>query len=371
MERIHRTIELTHSTSPTSLAFFRVLLASYALLFVLPIGTSLPELSAALFHPPPGLPRLFGGFPSSAAVIVGNVIAASFAFMLLIGYRARATAVGLTLSLLTLNAWQFSAGKIDHGILFVMAPMMFAWSGWHRTWSVGKPATPADASQPTLLDGHAGNRCAFLFAMMIGLSMGTAAIAKIYGGWFDVGTSSTLGYAILVNWYDQRPGLLFETARQTMAPWMWEAMDWTAVAFELAAMVAFLRRSWWRWWLVVAVLFHTGVWVKFSIVFAANLLAYAAFVRWDSFWPLASRDDAGDDASRTPAWVWAWAIAIAVVATTHALVAQTSLMRSLPQEARGLIFCVPALAIAAGWALRQLLGLFPRRHTPATTTSAG
>lgn len=363
IERVHRLIELTHPTTGPSLAFFRVLLASYLLLFQLPIGTTLPDLPASLFHPPPGLPHAFGGFPSAAAVIVGNVVACSLAFMLMIGYRARASAIGLSLSLLLLSAWQFSVGKIDHNLLAVMAPLVFAWSGWDKTWVAGPPPRAANAAVD---DGRSGNRCAFLFAMIVGLTMSTAGLAKLYGNWLDTTTSATLGHAISVNWFEQRTALLFEPARRTMSPWMWEAMDWAAVIFELAAGVAFLRRSWWRWWLVVAVFFHAGVWLKFAIVFAPSLVSYAAFVRWESVFPGLRRAPAAGDASPTPTWLWAWAIGVAIVATAHAVVTQTSLWRTFPQDVHGVIFCVPACLIAGVWAARQLIGLLPfGSRTPA------
>jgi hypothetical protein len=59
---------------------------------------------------------------------------------------------------------------------------------------------------------------------------------------------------------------------------LWEVADWATVWLELAFIVAFFNRRWWRCLTAAAVVFHFGVWALYDIVFETNVITYGAFL---------------------------------------------------------------------------------------------
>ena len=58
--------EEAYALPARSLGVFRIVYAAMMLVMVLPIGGAVVDLPAEAFTPPPGLARLFGGFPGAA-----------------------------------------------------------------------------------------------------------------------------------------------------------------------------------------------------------------------------------------------------------------------------------------------------------------
>ncbi|MFI5426212.1 hypothetical protein [Aeromicrobium sp. UC242_57] len=70
---------------------------------------------------------------------------------------------------------------------------------------------------------------------------------------------------------------------------LWELLDWSTVVLEPAVLVTVVSWTWFRRTLLAVVAFHVGVLLVLNIAFAANVVAYGAFVRWSRWWPDAGR----------------------------------------------------------------------------------
>lgn len=257
-----------------SLPFYRVLLGFWLLVTKVPTGSWLKEAPAALLFPPPGTPLLVGSTPPSWAVDMATLFIAVFASLLMCGVLTRWAALGLFGLLLTVNTWMYAFGKIDHDILILLGLLILAFSNWGRTFRLG----------PTDLDTSAsGNRAwvTGIFALAIGLAMFTAALPKLFSGWLDP-TRSAARFRFLENHYvTGRSGPATELFLNWDPALFWIAADLGTVLLEGAILFFVITPRLFRLACAAAAIFHLGIWALMDIDFHANVIAYAAFVRWD------------------------------------------------------------------------------------------
>lgn len=258
-----------------SLRLYRAFLAAWILAAFVPTGQWLKEAPSALLFPPLGTPLLFGSVPQGWVVDVVTIALASGAALLLFGLHARTAALGVAASLLVLFTWSYSFGKIDHSILIVLTPALLAFSGWGRV-EVGGEADGV----PTR---PAGWLPAFL-AIIIGLAMLSAAIPKVASGWAS-SEGSAVRYHFLQNHYvTERSAPLTDLFLGLDSAFFWQALDYSTIGLELLVLLAVVSLRSFRIALACAALFHLGVWLLMDILFVTNLVAYAAFVRWEGLY---------------------------------------------------------------------------------------
>ena len=266
--------------SGQGLAFYRIVFAAFTLLVIAPghdLYTDLhgfASLPSSMFVPPPGPMMLFGGFPSvlTAEVLLGALNVCLVA--VLFGYRTRLFSIGTGLLLLTIFGFSYSAGKINHNFLFILVPIVMAFSNWGEAYSYDarfrSGASPAAESWPLTL-----------LVLLLGFAMFTAGFAKILGGWLDPETQAAYGHVVKHYVVRGRTDLLAPLAFRMDNGVFWEVQDYATVLFETGflAAVAYPRLA--RTFAGLAVLFHFGVMLTMNIAFAFNLVVYAAFVDWD------------------------------------------------------------------------------------------
>ena len=234
------------------------------------------------FDPPPGPFMLFDSVPPRSLLEALEIAVAVLVVFLLMGFKTRATSLLLAAAMLFHSGFVFSFGKIDHGIFVILVPAVMAFSGWGGAMSVDAHAAarrgkPIEASQWAMR----------LLAFMIGLSFLTAGMAKVAAGWLDLHTHASRGYFLqrYVSGYNDDDFLAPTLLRLHDVGILWEALDWFTVAMECGLVVTVL---WWRTFRIgvaAAALFHLGVLLMLNIQFSANLVAYAAFIRWNLFAP--------------------------------------------------------------------------------------
>jgi hypothetical protein len=260
----HRFVFAEYNATPESLSIFRLLFALLFLALFVPNKQWIAQFPDSFFNPPPGLTYFFvTGFPPQWFFVALNVIEIVAAVYLLAGRHVMPASLLVTGCLLIGNAWAYSFGKIDHDILMVIVPIFLVAAGWDgrstvRAWPLA------------------------LFALVIALAMFTAAWQKAVTGWLDPTRSEVFGYALTnAIFLESRNTISWRLAVRTVPDAVWEMMDYATVLLEASFVVAVYRRRAFRALCALACLFHLGVTLMMRILFVPNLIAYAAFVRWD------------------------------------------------------------------------------------------
>ena len=271
------------------LAIFRVIYAAYGLLIALPNLDRVADFGDVDFRPPPGPMRLLETWPTSNVMTVLELVLAVGLGLLLIGWRTSWVSPLTTVAWLAALSVLFSTGKIAHAhAVFTLIPLFLGPAGWGNRLSVD---ARRDRSGPVRAWPLA------LLATTVALMLFTAARPKIEAGWLN--TDAPAVRRIFIDRV-----FLRERASPT-AEWMldniisgllWEIIDWATISLELGLVVLVLRRRWWMAGLAFATVFHTSIHALLDIDFAAQVVAYGAFVRWGGFIP----------ASRTPATTPRW-----------------------------------------------------------------
>jgi len=262
------------ATSPVSsldLARFRIILSVGALLTMFDFSWFSP-FPASMYIPPPGPFKLLPGFPPEPIAIALEIgIALAFA-SLAVGYRTTVASWSASILMLLGFGFSYSLGKIDHPILFIIAPAVLSFTGWGDRLSV-------DARRGRT-HGHRAWPLRLL-AVLIGLAFFTAGVAKLRAGWLSPETQAARR-EFLTAYVDGNRGGILPSLVEFDAVWFWELFDWATVIIETGMLVTVLSWTAFRIAIAAATIFHFGVFVLLAISFGFNVLVYGAFVRWSA-----------------------------------------------------------------------------------------
>jgi hypothetical protein len=262
---------LSYRARPIDLAVCRIIYCVFVAVLYLPNGMWLASIPETAYHPKPGLALFFTTFPPHYVILGLNVVASASLAALFAGFATPAAGLALSGSLVALNSFVYSIGKITHTILLDILPAVMAFSGWGRCLSIHRGRVACDEARPCWPLA--------IMAAATGVAMFTAGWAKLTTGWLDPSQHQTLHYAmsnmIGTGAHPVAAGLVAH------APlWTWKCLDYITVLFELAFLPAILSPLVFRVVLCVAAIFHLGVWLTFGIFFSHNVVVYSAFVRW-------------------------------------------------------------------------------------------
>lgn len=255
-----------YQPAPRAFAALRIVFALKLLLFsgdVLWIG----EVPAQFYSPPPGPFMLLSGQPSVGALIALTVVRALVAIWLLVGWRTIWASVVMTVVLLLCAGLSYSFGKVDHFILFDLAPLACGLAGWGAAWSLDARRRARTTSGYPL----------FLFATVVGFAMFTAALPKAVAGWLDPARQATHYFVARDDIAGPVPGLLGELVLSIDNALFWKAMDLITVFAEGWLVFVVVLPGLFRLGLLLIAAFHVGVFLMMGIDFFDNLYAYAAF----------------------------------------------------------------------------------------------
>lgn len=288
------------------LARFRILFSVGSLLTLFDFSW-FSHFPSAMFLPPPGPFQLFAGFPPEPVAIALEIgVALAFASLAL-GYRTMAAGWAASILMIIGFGFTYSLGKIDHPILFAIAPALLGFTGWGTELSVDR-----------MLGRTAPVRLwpLRLLALLIGIGFFTAGLAKLRAGWLSPATQA-VRREFLNAYTSGNDGGVLPWLVTIHAPAAWEVLDWAVVVLELSVILCALSWATFRVAIALATLFHLGVLVLLTISFGFNVLVYGAFVEWRRV-PV-----------RAPAWIGRavrrWypviipAIALPVWAISHAI----------------------------------------------------
>ena len=251
------------------LARFRIIFGVASVLTLFDF-TWFSHFPPSMYLPPPGPFQILLGFPSEPASIAMEVIIAIAFMSLAVGYRTVAAGWVATTLMLIGFGFTYSLGKIDHTILFALAPAVLGYTGWGGALS---------------LDARRGRSGTFrqwplrILAVMIGVGFFTAGFAKLRAGWLSFETQAARR-EFLNFFVDGNDGGILPWLAELQPVVLWEVADWATVLLELTLIVWVL---WWRAFriaLALTTVFHLSVLVLLTISFGFNVLVYGAFVEW-------------------------------------------------------------------------------------------
>lgn len=277
-DSFNRWIFHSFSVTKEGLGLMRIVLSLFLLFFLIP-GNGiahfyfLSTLPSDFYAAPPGPMMLFDQFPSYTFIITLSSISTLSVFLMLFGYKTKWASIIAGLTILLLQGFIFSVGKINHEILIAVVPIVMAFSNWGSAFSI-------DSKQQTNPDKVESWPLTFI-AVLIGFMMFTAGFPKILGGWLDFTTQATQGHLLNQFYVRERQDLLAEVAVNLHSPIFWEMLDWGTVLFEVGFLFALIKMKWFKWFLGMAVIFHFSTMMFLNIAFLPNFLAYAVFLDWD------------------------------------------------------------------------------------------
>jgi len=280
-ERFHQWIFNSYSVTPEGLGLLRIIISLFILFFLMP-GQGLEHFAylAAIpsdfYAPPPGPLMILDGFPSFAVFQTLHTVLLFALFAMLLGYRTKLASIVTGLSILLLQGFIFSVGKVNHEIVVALVPFLMAFSNWGASFSLD-----------SIRRGHISRVESWpvtLLALFIGFMMFTAGFPKILGGWLDPSTQAAQGHLLNQFFVRERQAFLAGYMVQFDSVIFWELLDWITVIFEIGFLVAVINSRWFRYFIAFAVLFHFSTMMTLNIAFLPNFLAYAVFLNWEKIY---------------------------------------------------------------------------------------
>ena len=277
------------ATPTEGLAAFRILHAGYVLVMGMPAFAWAGEQPPGFFDPPRySLGMFFESMPGVPVLGALSVALVALYVALLFGWRTRAVSLGLAAVMAVGLTFEYSFGKIAHQhVFFWIVPLVLAFSPWGEAYSLDAARAARDGRQPGGLE-RSGLRLAnawpvALVALLVGLGYFSAGLPKALV-WLDFDLTTHGARRWLINgYYDLgRRDWLAEWFYGLQNPYLWEAMDVAAVAFEVGFLVAVLRARWFRLVAAVAIVFHAANYFILNIDFTRLVAVYALFLPWSA-----------------------------------------------------------------------------------------
>jgi hypothetical protein len=264
--RIVESISDGYRPSPKPFGLLRILFAVQVL--ATPRGVLwVAEVPAQFFNPPPGPFSILSGPPSSEFLIAFTVVRALIAVWLLIGWRTLYASVAMTVALIVGSGLGYSFSKVDHFILYDLAPLAFGIAGWGAAFSL-------DAlRRRSRTHGYP----MFLFGLVVAFALFTAAVPKFRGGWWNPAREATRLYVSRDAFAGPAPGPLGELLLSIDSTPFWKLLDYGTLFAEGWLIVAVFFPGLFRIGLMLITLFHIGVFATLGIDFFNNIWAYAGF----------------------------------------------------------------------------------------------
>jgi hypothetical protein len=264
LSRVDRWIFDSHALDRESLAIYRVLYASFVIVFALPCPTWTSRLPPEVFDPPKGMMRLLDGFPPAPAIRLASFALCCALVALLVGWRTRLASIVVCVLLFGLAGLDYCFGIVHHTRhMMMLTPLALAFSAWGSALAVdaahrARPPAPLPAWPLAWL------------ALLLGLYFWSGGWPKVEADWLDPSLQA-VRYQL---------GLRSSLPLDRLPDVVWEAMDVIIVVFECGFVLATLSLRGTRIACCMAVLFHVTNLTLLGIDFQEQLVVYGAFVPW-------------------------------------------------------------------------------------------
>lgn len=257
--------------SSKGLSAFRVFFSAY--LLIVGDGTYarlITPHNQVLYDPKRSL-AVFFELPSQTFFIGLDYLILILLVLVLVGYQTRWSTLLLGICFLIGKSFEYSFGKISHGELLVMlTPIIFSFSNWGAYYSI-------DSKSSTFKKIHRWPIT--LFVLLFAIAMFSAGLEKIEGGWLLI-KFDAVRYIMYRGLLYEKIGILTELTLNISSGIFWELIDYSVVIFEVGFLIAIIKANWFRFWIILAVIFHLSVWVFMDVTFSDNLICYLLFINW-------------------------------------------------------------------------------------------
>jgi len=264
-------LRLGYSITDEHLAVLRIVFA-LTCLFITGIHDfrQVGEWPASLYSPPLySLAHFFHDFPEPWFFWIITFILQFLFVALLFGWNTSKVCIAITVLLIISNSFKYSIGKINHDILFVITPLIMAYSGWGNRLSMDeRQAKVCGVRFPGLMT----------LAFLLAIGMATSAFVKFWFGWLDPDTQAVKAFIIRRFHVFNQSELLIESILRIESTLFWEALDYLAVTVEVALLPLFCFPKRFKFGVILLIIFHIGTILIMNLPFALHIPVYLLFL---------------------------------------------------------------------------------------------
>lgn len=276
---LDRWIFTSFPLSAEALGLYRILYASYLLVWGIPNFEWITNSPDAFFNPPAySIAAFFSGFPPYWFLQGLSLLVVVCCMALLFGWYTRWVSITLFIAIVVGKSFMFSYGLIGQDLIVWLVPLFMAFGNWGNKFSIDEHKN----------NNHSANINTWpvtMMALLLGFGMFSAGLPKLLGGWLDTSTHATRGHFFTQYYVIGDLKLLSTWMINITSPIVWEVMDWGAVFFELLFLAAIVKPRWFRLWLLLAIGFHTTTFLIFNISFHFQYIVYLLFINWGKINP--------------------------------------------------------------------------------------
>ncbi len=271
--RVDQWIFQGYAIDARALGLYRVLYASFLLIWGLPNFEWIAGTLPSFFNPPThSFPNLLTGVPPYWFLQGLSLLVVVLCILLLFGWRTRWVSIALFVAIVVGKSFSYSFGQIGKDLILWLVPLVMSFSNWGAHYSM-------DARNSTQSKTTHSWPVTFM-ALLLGFGMFSAGLPKLLGGWLNVATHATRSNMFMQHYVVGDMKLLSSAMVSITNPILWELMDWGAVIFELLFLVAIINRQWFRSLLLFALVFHTLAFLMFDISYYTHYIIYLLFIDW-------------------------------------------------------------------------------------------
>lgn len=225
----------------------------------------------AFFQPPVlSIANLFQGFPPPGFFITMDILLIILSVFITAGIKTRISVFIYIIISLTVSNFQYSLGKIDHGVMLSALLFCMSFSGWGRDLAVVPDKIwKIDSVKKSLS----------LLSVLLCFAFFSAGFEKALA-WinFDLNKNGS-GSWFYIGYYVLERQRLLAPLFAHLPFWIFKIMDFLAVPFELSPLFFLLTsQKAWRIWILIASAFHIGNTLILNINFIGLAIVYLAFM---------------------------------------------------------------------------------------------
>jgi len=265
--------------NPKYLSLYRLLYCFIVLFLIgLPSYTWIANSLNYLYDPPfLSFASLFDEFPGSWFFITLSILNISFFMLMFLGVASRWTSTLFSITCIIGHNFWYSFGKIDHLLLWYLAPAFLGFAGWGQYFSLNIFKKNHHYKD---IETNTNSMLILIFALSIGFTMFTSAAEKISGGWL-YWNGEAVRFHFLRNYLSlHRTHLLTYPLISYDNHVFWKFMDYSGIILELGFIFSVVRINFFRVFIAAGVIFHVLVLLMFNIPFYSNLIVYLIFIDW-------------------------------------------------------------------------------------------
>lgn len=287
-KKLDKTIEnwllIPETNAAGNYGIFRILFAIVVFIFIINMRfTDLTTISNDFWRPI-GIMKLFQTIPPLWLIQTFHLLELISLVLVMFGYRTRLATLCFLISIMFLEGFRFSFGKIDHAthILYFFIPAIMVFYDWGKTYSIDalrrkKRGLPV----PDVHDGTWKHAYPIKFILLI--------VAILY---FSAGYSKLISVVwitqtdTLYNWIISTLGVEKSVQPESITvfllenPWLLVILQFATLVFELGWLLAPINKRLRALFIMASIVFHFSTYIILRISFAPMIFTLGFFLDW-------------------------------------------------------------------------------------------